>query len=85
MFIDIGDVDHNCGHVTEGRRTFPAALDGQEVLGVCLKVQAFVDIQDPWWGGWAGGEGDERRGSWEHKGRGLRGLEPNPRRVSSIG
>lgn len=52
MFIDISDVDHNCGHVTEGRRTFPAALDGQEVLGVCLKVQAFVDIQDPYWGGW---------------------------------
>lgn len=52
MFIDISDIDHNCGHVTEGRRTFPAALDGQEVLGVCLKVQAFVDIQDPCWGGW---------------------------------
>lgn len=54
MFIDISDVDHNCGHVTEGRRTFPAALDGQEVLGVCLKVQAFVDVQDPWWRGMGG-------------------------------
>lgn len=47
MFIDISDVDHDCGHVTEGRGALPAALNGQEVLGACLKVQARVDIQDP--------------------------------------
>lgn len=47
MFVSISDVDHDGGHVTEGGRAFPATLDGQEVLGVCLKVQAPVDVQDP--------------------------------------
>lgn len=44
MFVGISDVDHDCGHVTEGGRAFPAALDGQVVLGACLKVQAPVDV-----------------------------------------
>ena len=47
VFVDVSDVDHNCGHVTEGGRAFPAALNGQEVFGACLKVRAPVDVQYP--------------------------------------
>lgn len=47
MFIDIGDIDYDSSHVTEGGRALPTALDGQEVLGAGLKVQALVDVQDP--------------------------------------
>lgn len=46
VFINIGDVHHDGGHIAEGRRALPAAFDGQEVLGTRLKVQAAVDIQD---------------------------------------
>lgn len=46
VFINISDINHNGGHITEGRGTLPAAFNGQEVLGMCLKVQAPIDIQD---------------------------------------
>lgn len=46
VFIDIGDINHDGGHIAEGGRALPAAFNGQEVLGVCLKVQAPIDIQD---------------------------------------
>ena len=46
VFINIGDINHDGGHIAKGGRALPAAFNGQEVLGICLKVQAPVDIQD---------------------------------------
>lgn len=47
MFVDVSDADHDRSHVAEGGGVFPATLDGQEVLGACLKVQAPVGVQGP--------------------------------------
>lgn len=59
----------------------------RKYLGFVSKSRLLLTYRIP------GGEGRRKRrekwwehqGSWEHKGRGLRGLEPNPRRGSSIG
>lgn len=46
VLINIGDINHDGGRIAEGGRALPAAFNGQEVLGVCLKVQTPVDIED---------------------------------------
>lgn len=44
VFINISDINHDGGHITEGGSALPAAFNRQEVLGSCLIVQVPVDV-----------------------------------------
>lgn len=44
MFINVSDINHDGGYITEGGRALSAAFNGQEILGTRLEVQAPVDI-----------------------------------------
>lgn len=46
VFINISDINHDGGRIAEGGRALSVAFNGQEVLGICFKVQTPIDIQD---------------------------------------